>query len=132
MKYRRARLTLKNRNGFTLIEIMAVMVTISVLARVGVRKFDEISNSASAKALEHALSELNSRELLAWALIKFSDQDWVTDEALFGQLDKDMGAVYQWASGPATTGGTLHMTSVSITLARAPSTVSSAGKWAAN
>jgi len=85
-------LILKNRKGFTLIEIMAVMVIISVLAGVGVRKFDEISGSASAKALEQGLSELNSRELLTWALVKFSDQDWVTDEALFAQIDKKHGS----------------------------------------
>jgi prepilin-type N-terminal cleavage/methylation domain-containing protein len=121
-----------NRKGFTLIEIMAVMVIISVLAGVGVRKFDELSDSASAKALEHALSELNSRELLTWALVKFSDQGWVTDEALFAQVDKNMGASYQWASGPATTGGSLQMASASITLTRIPSTVNSAGKWAVN
>ena len=132
MKYRRARLTLKNRKGFTLIEIMAVLVIISVLAGVGVRKFDEISGSASAKALEQGLSELNSRELLTWALVKFSDQGWVTDEALFAQTDKNMGAGYQWTPGPATTGGSLHMTSASITLTRTPSTANSAGKWAAN
>ena len=108
MIHGRVCLILKNRKGFTLIEIMAVMVIISVLAGVGVRKFDEISGSASAKALEQGLSELNSRELLTWALVKFSDQDWVTDEALFAQIDKNMGAGYQWASGPATTGGSLH------------------------
>ena len=131
MKHGRICPTLKNCKGFTLIEIMAVMVIISVLAGVGVRKFDEISGSASAKALVQGLSELNSRELLTWALVKFSDQGWVTDEALFAQIDKNMGAGYQWASGPATTGGSLHMTSASITLTRTPSTVSSAGKWAA-
>ena len=130
MKYRRALLTLKNRKGFTLIEIMAVMVIISVLAGVGVRKFDEISNSASAKALEHALSEINSRELLTWALIKFSDEGWVTDAGLFTALDKNLGQGYSWSSGPSPIGGMLHMTSASITLTRVPSTVISAGKWA--
>jgi len=132
MKRGRVNLILKNRKGFTLIEIMAVMVIISVLAGVGMRKFDQVSESASAKALEQGLSELNSRELLTWALVKFSDQGWITDEALFAQLDKNMGTGYQWASGPAVTGGTLHMTAASITLTRTPSTVSSAGKWAAN
>ena len=73
MKRGRVNLILKNRKGFTLIEIMAVMVIVSVLAGVGMRKFDQVSESASAKALEQGLSELNSRELLTWALIKFSD-----------------------------------------------------------
>jgi prepilin-type N-terminal cleavage/methylation domain-containing protein len=121
-----------NRKGFTLIELTAVMVIISVLAGVGVQKFNEISDSATARVLEHSISELNSRELLSWALVKFSDQGWVSDEALFAQLDKNLGEGYQWLSGPTTAGGTLLMKSASITLVRTPSTFSSAGQWAAD
>ncbi len=128
MKQRKACSILKNHSGFTLIEIMSVMVIISVLAGVGVQKFDEISDTAIARVLEHSISELNSRELLSWALVKFSDQGWVSDEALFAQLDKNLGEGYQWGSGPTTIGGTLLMRSASITLVRTPSTVSSAGQ----
>jgi prepilin-type N-terminal cleavage/methylation domain-containing protein len=122
----------RNQTGFTLIEIMAVLVIISVLAGVGVKKFDLISDAASRGALESALRDLNSRELLTWALIKFSDEGWVTDAGLFSTLDKDLGQGYSWSSGPSPTGGTLHMRSASTTLTRIPSTVSSAGKWAAD
>jgi prepilin-type N-terminal cleavage/methylation domain-containing protein len=121
----------KNQTGFTLIEIMAVLVIISVLAGVGVKKFDLISEAASREALVSALSELNSRELLTWALIKFSDEGWITDDGLFSTLDKNLGQGYSWYAGPTPAGGTLHMTSAEMTLTRTPSTVSSAGKWAA-
>jgi prepilin-type N-terminal cleavage/methylation domain-containing protein len=121
-----------NHDGFTLIEIMSVLVIISVLAGVGATKFNEISDSAIAKVLEHSISELNSRELLVWALVKFSNQGWVSDGALFAQLDKNLGEGYQWGSGPTTAGGTLLMKSASITLVRTPSTVSAAGQWVAN
>jgi|SRR5512139_4105870 prepilin-type N-terminal cleavage/methylation domain-containing protein len=122
----------KNQTGFTLIEIMAVLVIISVLAGVGMKKFDLISEAASREALESALRELNSRELLTWALIKFSDEGWVTDAGLFSTLDKDLGQGYSWSSGPSPTGGTFNMRSASMPLTRTPSTVNSAGKWAAN
>ncbi len=118
--------------GFTLIEIMAVLVIISVLTGVGFKKFDEISSTASAKVLGHALSELNSRELLVWAMVKMSDQGWATDDSLFVQLDKDLGTDYDWTSGPAATGGILQLRSTTVTLSRAPSTGSSPGKWAVN
>jgi prepilin-type N-terminal cleavage/methylation domain-containing protein len=37
---------LSNKEGFTLIEIMASLVIIGVLASVGVQKHDQISDSA--------------------------------------------------------------------------------------
>jgi len=129
VKQRRACSILKNRDGFTLIEIVSVLVIMSVLAGVGVQKFNEISDTATAKVLEHSISELNSRELLTWALVKFSDQGWVSDADLFAQIDKNMGEGYQWASGPTPTGGTLLMKSASVTLVRTPSTASAAGHW---
>ena len=131
MKKHSACSILKNHNGFTLIELTAAMVIISVLAGVGVKKVDEISDSATAKVIEHSVSELNSRELLTWALVKFSDQGWESDEPLFAQLDKNLGTDYKWGSGPTTTGGTLLMKSSSATLVRTPSTVSAAGQWVA-
>jgi prepilin-type N-terminal cleavage/methylation domain-containing protein len=55
---------LSNKEGFTLIESMASLVIIGVLASVGVQKHDQISNSASQKAFEYTVREINSRELL--------------------------------------------------------------------
>jgi len=125
-------ISLGNEKGFTLIEIIAVLVIISVIAAIGFRRLEAVSYTASAKVLEQAVSELNSRELLSWAIIKFSDQGWVTDEALFFQLDKNVGDSYRWVSGPTQTGGTLQMQSTSVNLARALSTTISAGKWTVN
>jgi prepilin-type N-terminal cleavage/methylation domain-containing protein len=125
-------LFLRNEKGFTLIEIIAVLVIISVIAAIGFRRLEDVSRTASAKVLEHAVSELNSRELISWAIIKCSDQGWITDDALFAQLDKNIGDGYRWASAPAATGGTLQMQSAAISLSRTPSTTSSAGKWAPN
>jgi len=72
-------INLSNKEGFTLIEIMASLVIIGVLASVGVQKHKQISDSASQKVLEYALREINSRELLTWALVKFSDEGWQSD-----------------------------------------------------
>ena len=120
---------LANKEGFTLIEIMAALVIIGVLASVGVQKHEQISDSASQRALEYALREINSRELLTWALVKFSDEGWQSDESLFTKLDTKLGEGYVWSSGPGLTGGTIRMQTSSISLARAPSTISTSGKW---
>ncbi len=123
---------LRCQKGFTLIEIISVLVIISVIVAIGFKRLEAVSYTASAKVLEHAVSELNSRELISWAIIKCSDQGWITDDALFAQLDKNIGDGYQWASAATATGGTLQMQSATISLSRTPSTTSSAGKWAPN
>ena len=120
---------LSNKEGFTLIEIMASLVIIGVLASVGVQKHDQISDSASQKALEYTVREINSRDLLTWALVKFSDEGWQSDEALFANLDTKLGEGYVWSSGPDSTGGTIRMQTSSISFTRTPSTISTSGKW---
>lgn len=120
---------IRNQAGFTLIEIMASLVIIGVISSVGIQKFDQISDSASQRALEIAFRELNSRELLAWGLVKISDDGWQSDEALFNQIDTWFGEGYGWTSGPGLTGGTLRMQSTSLPLVRIPSTINTAGKW---
>jgi prepilin-type N-terminal cleavage/methylation domain-containing protein len=120
---------LSNKKGFTLIEIMASLVIIGVLASVGVQKHDQISDSASQRVLEYAYREINSSELLTWALVKFSDEGWQSDESLFAKLDTKLGEGYVWSSDPGLTGGTIRMQTSSISFTRTPSTISTSGKW---
>ena len=123
------KICLSNKEGFTLIEIMASLVIIGVLASVGVQKHDQVSDSASKKGLEYAVREINSRELLTWALVKFSDEGWQSDEALFAKMDTKLGEGYVWSSGPGLTGGTIRMQTIFMSFTRTPSTVITSGKW---
>jgi prepilin-type N-terminal cleavage/methylation domain-containing protein len=120
---------LANKEGFALIEIMASLVIIGALASVGILKNDQISNSASQRALEYSLREINSRELLTGVLVKFSDEGWQSDEFLFAKLDTKLGEGCVWSTGPGSTGGTIRMQTSSMSLARTPSTISTSGKW---
>ena len=120
---------ISNTKGFTLIEIMATLVIIGVLSSVGVQKYDMISDTASQRVLEVAFRELNSRELLTWAMVKISDEGWQSDEALFARLDTRLGEGYSWTLGPDLTGGTISMQSSSMSLTRTPSTIGTSGKW---
>ncbi len=123
------KICLSNTKGFTLIEIMATLVIISVISSVGVQKYDEITHTANQRVLEVAFSDLNSRELLTWAMVKISDEGWQSDEALFARLDTRLGEGCSWSSGPGITGGTISMQSSSMSLTRTPSTISTSGKW---
>ena len=123
---------LQNPKGFTLIELMAIMVIIGVLGAVGFSKADAISGVAIQRVFEDTLSELNSRERVTWTNAKLSDSGWVDDRNIFSQIDFNLGSGYQWSPMPDPTGGRLHFRSQAISLQRTPSTPTSWARWEGN
>ena len=121
--------SLRNQKGFTLIELISVMIIMGVMSSVAVKKGDLITDTASTRALATTLKELNVRETLVWSNMKISNDGYTTDEDVFAALDKNLGAKFKWNPGPAIDGGTLHLESQSIVLNRTHSTNSTAGKW---
>ena len=118
-----------NQAGFTLIELISVMVIIGVMASVGVKKMDLISDTATNRAMLEAVKELNIRESLIWTNTKLSPAGWVDDAQLFSVMDTDLGSDYKWSAGPNALGGTLSFRNKSIVLNRTASTTSSIGSW---
>ena len=57
----------KNEKGFTLVEVIAVLVILGILAAVAVPKFFDMQATARTKALEGAVGELNGQVALAFA-----------------------------------------------------------------
>jgi len=57
----------KNEDGFTLVEVIAVLVILGILAAVAVPKFFDMQDTARRKALEGAVGELNGQVALAFA-----------------------------------------------------------------
>jgi prepilin-type N-terminal cleavage/methylation domain-containing protein len=119
----------RNARGFTLIELLSVMVIMAVLGAVGAKKFGLVTDTAGLRVLESSITELNVRETLTWFNIKMSDESWTGDEALFAQVNKDLGPDFVWSSGPTTAGGTLQLRDNVLSLKREPSTVSTSGRW---
>ena len=119
-----------NEKGFTLIEMVSVMIIMGVVASVSIQKFDMVSNTANERALLAGVKELNVRESLVWSNIKISGDGFTSDEDLWILVETDMTG-YNWGGGPPDrlTGGTLSFKSASKALSRQPSTQTSAGRW---
>jgi len=58
---------LKKEEGFTLVEVIAVLVILGILAAVAVPKFFDMQDTAREKAIDGAIGELNGQVALSFA-----------------------------------------------------------------
>ncbi|WP_207679561.1 pilus assembly FimT family protein [Desulfonema magnum] len=64
---------IKNQKGFTLIEIIAVLVILGILAAVAVPKFMSLTETAKQKAVDGALSAGQSSVSMQYARLSLSN-----------------------------------------------------------
>jgi prepilin-type N-terminal cleavage/methylation domain-containing protein len=117
--------------GFTLVEIIAVLVILSVMAAVAIPRYMSLDESARQRAIDAGISELNGRETLTWSNIKITVTGYSNDAALFPILDTTLGPDYTWVGGsPDKDGGNLKFrASTEVPLARTESTDIRPGLW---
>lgn len=58
---------MKNEKGFTLIEIIAVLVILGILAATAIPKYFDMQEEAEVKSLNVALNDMKSRAVTAYA-----------------------------------------------------------------
>ncbi|MGD8766108.1 MAG: prepilin-type N-terminal cleavage/methylation domain-containing protein [Desulfobacteraceae bacterium] len=121
--------SISDQKGFTLIELISILIILSVLVSVVVKRLDLLSGTASQKAILEGVKELNAREKLVWTNMKLSDTGWTNDADVFAMTETNLGAAYVWTAGPNASGGTLSFQSESRVLNRTTSTTSSWGRW---
>lgn len=108
---------LKNQQGFTLVEIIAVLVILGILAAVAVPKFIDMQDEAKEKAAQGALAAATSNASLSYSkflLTNSSKPTGITDNAWTGTgttipIETDLGdftATYVYAA----TGGDVTIT----------------------
>jgi prepilin-type N-terminal cleavage/methylation domain-containing protein len=120
---------INNQKGFTLLELISVLIIMGVMVSVVIKKFDLLSDNASITALKSGIRELKSRESVTWFKIKLSDIGYTNDVDVYNAVDKDIGQGFSWNPGPEISGGRLHFKSQSVNLNRVQSTPNSPGSW---
>ena len=131
---------LSNRQGFTLLELIAVLLLLSFLGALAIPRFIAVDANANSRAIDAAVSELNGREGLVWADIRFSETGYDNvngDDAVWESMKNDatnsyphLGDAYNWTNGPTQTGGVLSFKeNPGVALNRTASTRSKPARW---
>ncbi|MFT6179348.1 MAG: prepilin-type N-terminal cleavage/methylation domain-containing protein [Akkermansiaceae bacterium] len=123
-------LTKKTKKGFTLIEVIAVLVLLGILAAIAVPKYVDMAENARNRAIDAGVSELNGRESLTWSNVKLSQAGWVDDATTFALVDTDLEGDYSYNVAATVAGATLEFQTATVPLTRTASTDTSPGRWA--
>jgi len=55
-----------DNKGFTLVELLAIMIIIGIIATAATYKFMNLTSTAESQMVDHVISELNTREKHTW------------------------------------------------------------------
>ena len=115
---------MRNQNGFTLVEIIAVLLIMGIMVSIGTYKLIGTSVNAEDSVLTSIIISLNEKELEAWTNLKLST-GWTSDEDVYNNL-KILD--YNWQSKNQD-GGIIMIGEKSFSLKRIGSAINAYGKW---
>lgn len=118
-------------HGFTLVEIISVLVIIGILSAVALPDFFNIQDRIRRKMIDNVRKDLNHREYLIWATYFESKEEDLVDGIIFNQVNpENIGAKFTWSDGPNASGpSTITFGSIDVDVNRTPSTAEDSGFW---
>ena len=125
---------LRNQEGFTLVEIIAVLIILGILAAVAVPRYIDLEVSSKKRGLEAAVAELNGRESLVWAETKISGSGTASTVMLTGDPTDPtsnlyLGTDYLWVGTPSSGSATLDFQGQTATVTRTAETDTTPATW---
>ncbi len=123
-----------NQEGFTLVEVIAVLIILGILAAVIVPGYIDSVVSSKKRGLELAVAELNLRECRVWAETKQTNSGTATavmtsiahtDPSSHLYLGKD----YTWGGNPGEGNALLYFQDQTANVTRTPETDTKPAVW---
>ena len=115
-----------NQKGFTLVEVMAVIILLGILFAVAIPRYITINKTAAKSGIDVAIIDLNGRDMKCWTEAKFSD-GWNDDQRVFDSCDYQI-ANYRWV-GLDKTGGSLKFNELMVRVNRRQSAQHEPANW---
>jgi prepilin-type N-terminal cleavage/methylation domain-containing protein len=117
-------------SGFTLVEIISVLVIVGFLSTVALPDFFNIQERIRLKMVDNVVKDLNRREYMIWSTHSASSGGY-DDEGIFNSVNpENLGPKFTWSSGPNPTGiSTITFGPTVVDLRRTPSSSDDSGYW---
>jgi prepilin-type N-terminal cleavage/methylation domain-containing protein len=110
---------IKNERGFTLVEIIAVLLLIAIVGAIAYSRYDALGPSAADKVAGMFISDMNMEALNGWTIAKFAE-GWVSDENILKHENYSNFPLHD---------NSLQIRSYSIKVRRTPSEFDKPARW---
>jgi prepilin-type N-terminal cleavage/methylation domain-containing protein len=115
-----------NNRGFTLVEILAVLIILGIMMAIAVPKYISLNKNAEKAGIDMAIIDLNGREMKCWTEQKLNT-NWESDQKVFESCDYEING-YRWMS-MSHLGGSLEFRENVVRIIRRPSANHEPGNW---
>lgn len=117
---------LSNSKGFTLVELLAILIILGIMLAITVPKYISLNKNAEKAGISMAIIDLNGREMKCWTEQKLNE-NWESDQKIFESCDYEING-YRWLS-MSHLGGSLEFKEIVVRIHRRASENHEPGSW---